>query len=166
MGKKIGRNDPCPCGNGKKYKQCCLSNVVTTPPLLEEGFWEMTPKSIARGFARQEAERKKNYYPKPEFPIFDTPPKLIQSWEELKEFAMTDPSPLYKLDVEEYTGSIRSKDGKDTIWIDENCITDYVYLSTHTFYGKTHAWSTEILRRCGFNVTIDNWDKEEDINGK
>ena len=22
-GKKIGRNDPCPCGSGKKYKHCC-----------------------------------------------------------------------------------------------------------------------------------------------
>src|SRR5271157_1561368 len=22
-GKKIGRNDPCPCGSGKKYKRCC-----------------------------------------------------------------------------------------------------------------------------------------------
>ncbi|MCL1979692.1 MAG: SEC-C metal-binding domain-containing protein [Proteobacteria bacterium] len=22
---KIGRNDPCPCGSGKKYKHCCLS---------------------------------------------------------------------------------------------------------------------------------------------
>ena len=21
--KKIGRNEPCPCGSGKKYKQCC-----------------------------------------------------------------------------------------------------------------------------------------------
>jgi hypothetical protein len=20
----IGRNEPCPCGSGKKYKQCCL----------------------------------------------------------------------------------------------------------------------------------------------
>ena len=20
---KVGRNDPCPCGSGKKYKQCC-----------------------------------------------------------------------------------------------------------------------------------------------
>jgi uncharacterized protein YecA (UPF0149 family) len=20
---EIGRNDPCPCGSGKKYKQCC-----------------------------------------------------------------------------------------------------------------------------------------------
>ena len=23
--KKIGRNDPCPCGSGKKYKHCCLN---------------------------------------------------------------------------------------------------------------------------------------------
>ena len=21
--KKVGRNQPCPCGSGKKYKQCC-----------------------------------------------------------------------------------------------------------------------------------------------
>ena len=25
-GKKIGRNDPCPCGSGKKYKNCCGRN--------------------------------------------------------------------------------------------------------------------------------------------
>jgi hypothetical protein len=23
--KKVGRNDPCPCGSGKKYKKCCLA---------------------------------------------------------------------------------------------------------------------------------------------
>lgn len=23
---KIGRNDPCPCGSGRKYKQCCGKN--------------------------------------------------------------------------------------------------------------------------------------------
>ncbi|MCD6221962.1 SEC-C domain-containing protein [bacterium] len=26
-GKKVGRNDPCPCGSGKKYKHCCGRNV-------------------------------------------------------------------------------------------------------------------------------------------
>ncbi|MFK7979604.1 MAG: DUF1186 domain-containing protein [Saprospiraceae bacterium] len=24
VGKKVGRNEPCPCGSGKKYKKCCL----------------------------------------------------------------------------------------------------------------------------------------------
>lgn len=23
--KKVGRNDPCPCGSGKKFKKCCGS---------------------------------------------------------------------------------------------------------------------------------------------
>lgn len=23
IGAKTGRNDPCPCGSGKKYKKCC-----------------------------------------------------------------------------------------------------------------------------------------------
>jgi preprotein translocase subunit SecA len=26
-GKKIGRNEPCPCGSGKKYKKCCGANA-------------------------------------------------------------------------------------------------------------------------------------------
>ncbi|MBQ7721705.1 MAG: SEC-C domain-containing protein, partial [Kiritimatiellae bacterium] len=25
MFKKVGRNDPCPCGSGKKFKKCCGS---------------------------------------------------------------------------------------------------------------------------------------------
>jgi uncharacterized protein len=25
--RKIGRNEPCPCGSGKKYKQCCLTRL-------------------------------------------------------------------------------------------------------------------------------------------
>jgi len=25
---KVGRNDPCPCGSGKKYKRCCLGKVT------------------------------------------------------------------------------------------------------------------------------------------
>ena len=27
MKKKIGRNDPCPCGSGKKYKFCCINKM-------------------------------------------------------------------------------------------------------------------------------------------
>jgi preprotein translocase subunit SecA len=23
-GRQVGRNDPCPCGSGKKYKSCCM----------------------------------------------------------------------------------------------------------------------------------------------
>lgn len=27
MTKKVGRNDPCPCGSGKKYKKCCEARL-------------------------------------------------------------------------------------------------------------------------------------------
>jgi hypothetical protein len=31
---KVGRNDPCPCGSGKKYKRCCLEQQSAT-----DSFW-------------------------------------------------------------------------------------------------------------------------------
>lgn len=37
--KKVGRNDPCPCGSGKKYKFCCL-NKPKSPIDLIESAWE------------------------------------------------------------------------------------------------------------------------------
>ena len=32
---KIGRNDPCPCGSGKKYKHCCLNKPKSPLELIE-----------------------------------------------------------------------------------------------------------------------------------
>jgi hypothetical protein len=28
MNDKLGRNDLCPCGSGKKYKRCCMDNKI------------------------------------------------------------------------------------------------------------------------------------------
>jgi len=37
---KIGRNAPCPCGSGKKYKKCCLSpqQEKRPSPVKKQGF--------------------------------------------------------------------------------------------------------------------------------
>jgi hypothetical protein len=32
MSAKIGRNDPCPCGSGRKYKHCCGKAATTHDP--------------------------------------------------------------------------------------------------------------------------------------
>ena len=32
MGRSIGRNEPCFCGSGKKYKHCCLRKQQLAPP--------------------------------------------------------------------------------------------------------------------------------------
>ena len=29
MSKKVGRNDPCPCNSGKKFKKCCINKGIT-----------------------------------------------------------------------------------------------------------------------------------------
>ena len=34
---KIGRNEPCPCGSGKKYKQCCADKPTARSKLLSQG---------------------------------------------------------------------------------------------------------------------------------
>src|ERR1043165_5831328 len=37
---KVGRNDPCPCGSGKKFKKCCMGKTVVggSPPPGGSGF--------------------------------------------------------------------------------------------------------------------------------
>ena len=37
---KVGRNDPCPCGSGKKYKKCCLRKTVTKSSTDNTSTWE------------------------------------------------------------------------------------------------------------------------------
>jgi len=32
VGKKVGRNDPCPCGSGKKFKACCMRKQSMADP--------------------------------------------------------------------------------------------------------------------------------------
>lgn len=35
---KIGRNDPCPCGSGLKYKKCCIGKKDIPPDVLKESY--------------------------------------------------------------------------------------------------------------------------------
>ena len=72
-------------------------------------------------------------------------PKLIKNWDELKECK----SDTHILEIEDGCG-----------WITENTTGYIEYLSTHTFYGGTHEESTKTLQECGFDMEIDNWDKE------
>ena len=38
MSEKVGRNDPCPCGSGKKYKKCCGFKVQEQKQLSARHF--------------------------------------------------------------------------------------------------------------------------------
>ncbi len=41
---QAGRNDPCPCGSGKKYKQCCLKAEQALPE--DEFLWRRIRRAI------------------------------------------------------------------------------------------------------------------------
>ncbi|HBD09832.1 MAG TPA: hypothetical protein DCZ69_16395 [Syntrophobacteraceae bacterium] len=38
--KRVGRNDPCPCGSGKKYKKCCLSRQEEVRQNVPADAWQ------------------------------------------------------------------------------------------------------------------------------
>ncbi|WP_182102707.1 YecA family protein [Niallia taxi] len=45
----IGRNDPCPCGSGKKYKKCCINKNLD-----QNGLWKERALSISSHNTYQE----------------------------------------------------------------------------------------------------------------
>ena len=45
---KIGRNDPCPCGSSKKYKQCCLAKDEAAARAAAQPPPEPSPRRIGR----------------------------------------------------------------------------------------------------------------------
>ncbi|MBS4168447.1 SEC-C metal-binding domain-containing protein [Parachlamydia sp. AcF125] len=86
MTEKIGRNEPCTCGSGKKYKNCCLNKSTAprkftakwlgspqkkTEPvnLMERTFGEAiahaaqqeTPPLISKSFKQQSEDVKENH---------------------------------------------------------------------------------------------------------
>ena len=73
MSEKIGRNDPCPCGSGKKYKQCCLLKSTGGKPLkfkatlISQPTAKMPqgPNLMDRTFGDKVAEAEKAPPPKP-----------------------------------------------------------------------------------------------------
>lgn len=99
--------------------------------------------------------------------------KLIKNWEELAQVPAND---KYKIIIDDCCGWIvpiwdeRKENHPDDFicHCNEHATYDWnydyfnhhVYLSTHTFYGSSYKYSTETLQKYGFDVEIDNWDKE------
>jgi SEC-C motif len=46
---KLGRNEPCPCGSGKKYKHCCL-NAPAVPPAAPADLTWRRLRALLDGF--------------------------------------------------------------------------------------------------------------------
>lgn len=87
---------------------------------------------------------------------FNTSCKFIKDWNDL--VGLESDTHRLEIEVEYGRGWIRPKVYAN----DDEFFMNSHYLSTHTFYGKTYLHSTKLLQKCGFNVVLDNWDKEQD----
>jgi hypothetical protein len=79
MSKKIGRNDPCPCGSGKKYKHCCLGSKAADVNLTASKS-ETTSKSEAPAINRLAIMRF-------EQKLQDNPEQLEKIGKELEKYS-------------------------------------------------------------------------------
>ena len=69
---KTGRNDPCPCGSGKKYKQCCIDRVSKQSTELQdelEKIVAMNPNLTVDelNVVLQHRMFQRNHQPEPDF---------------------------------------------------------------------------------------------------
>ena len=46
---KVGRNDPCPCGSGQKYKKCCLGKDAATDASSDQGRFSEEVQELVAG---------------------------------------------------------------------------------------------------------------------
>ena len=81
---KAGRNDPCPCGSGKKYKQCCLKSEQLQPE--DEFLWRRIRRAI-EGSPMQMLEFGSSHFGRE---------ALLEAWDDFmpwedEEFAMDTP---------------------------------------------------------------------------
>jgi len=49
--KRISRNDPCPCGSGRKYKHCCMKSDRSDDLVTVRGLDDETVKEIEQIFS-------------------------------------------------------------------------------------------------------------------
>lgn len=88
--------------------------------------------------------------------------QLIRDWKELSRILNESSTHILEVDTEMCCGWLKAKNpkphNKKLSYMRQATHLDH-YLSTHTFYGQNHKWITKILRVCGFDVELVNWDK-------
>lgn len=88
MSKEPGRNDPCPCGSGKKYKYCCLNREQST---FDHGVGTDTHETLEELMQQGYEHKKECQYRK----MADC---WLKAWKRLKECVESPPRSVRELD--------------------------------------------------------------------
>jgi len=100
--KKIGRNDPCPCGSGKKYKKCCLGK----PPTPDLSYYLLSKKPVIKQRTANRSTAEKPNTSKPTALQKETQRRkqhYVPIWYQ-KRFLPDDQTSLYYLNLHPFKG--------------------------------------------------------------
>ncbi|MDP4106934.1 MAG: SEC-C metal-binding domain-containing protein, partial [Bacillota bacterium] len=62
MDVKVGRNDPCPCGSGQKYKKCCGANeVISLTQVLESDIDDLEKQLLHFALRNYESQIEESF---------------------------------------------------------------------------------------------------------
>lgn len=79
MSNQVGRNDPCPCGSGKKYKKCCgVKDAIPITVLLERDAVALHSQIIDYAVSEFSGELGKDFKEKLEYLVIKDQQKELQ----------------------------------------------------------------------------------------
>jgi hypothetical protein len=114
--KKIARNDPCPCGSGKKFKKCCIDKDFEWLEDEDGNIFKSIPMSDEMmeifGNQRQAFIDRNGREPGPDDPVFPDmphPEHLEHEMVEMMKRANIDPAKIYAF---EKTGRLVTEDNQ------------------------------------------------------
>jgi hypothetical protein len=114
--KKISRNDPCPCGSGKKFKKCCIDKDFEWLEDEDGNIFKSIPMSDDMmeifGKQRQAFIDRNGREPGPDDPVFPDmphPEHLEHEMVEMMKRANIDPAKIYAF---EKTGRLVTEDNQ------------------------------------------------------
>ena len=117
--KKISRNDPCPCGSGKKFKKCCIDKDFDWLEDEDGNIFKSIPMSddMIDVLQNQRAAFVENYgrEPGPDDPVFPDmphPEHLEHEMVEMMKRANIDPAKIYAF---EKTGRLVTEENQDIL---------------------------------------------------
>ena len=84
--------------------------------------------------------------------------KIIKNW---KELSQVKPNDKYKIEIDIDMCNGWIKPIKETEETEKNYFKHRFYLSTHSFYGSSYEYNSKKLQEFGFDIQLENWDKEE-----
>ena len=148
--KRVPRNAPCPCGSGKKYKQCCAKKdfeylvdeegqVFKSVPLREDVAQAIDEQKrrFAEKFGREWGPDDKVFFDAP--PLEHVEHEMVQAMQKIG----VDPALIYAF---EKTGLIVSEDN-------QNLLSD----------ADLAEWEAAVEEYRTKHGIVDSGDEEEDI---